>query len=122
MNRQFSILFIFVLLACNSAGPYVKSKGMVSCAHPLAADVGVNILKQGGNAFDAAVAVQFALAVVYPRAGNIAAGGFAVYRTSDGTISALDFREKAPLAAHRDMFLDDMDSVIANKSLLGHLA
>ncbi|MBT8196068.1 MAG: gamma-glutamyltransferase [Bacteroidia bacterium] len=122
MNRQFSILFIFVLLACNSTGPYVKSKGMVSCAHPLAADVGVNILKQGGNAFDAAVAVQFALAVVYPRAGNIAAGGFAVYHTADGNVSALDFREKAPLAAHRDMFLDDMDSVIANKSLLGHLA
>ena len=93
---------------------------MVSSAHPLASQVGVDILKKGGNAFDAAVAVQFALAVVYPRAGNIAAGGFAVYRTINGQAGTLDFREKAPIAAHRDMFLDEADSVIANRSLLGH--
>ena len=93
--------------------------GMVSSAHPLASQIGVDIMKQGGNAFDAAVAVQFALAVVYPRAGNIAGGGFAVFRTGDGELGSLDFREKAPLKSHRDMYIDDTGEVIHGQSLFG---
>lgn len=95
---------------------------MVVTAHPLATQVGFNVLKNGGNAFDAAIAVQFALAVVYPRAGNIGGGGFLVYRLNDGTTGTLDFREKAPLAADRDMYLDDQEEVISGLSTEGHLA
>jgi gamma-glutamyltranspeptidase/glutathione hydrolase len=79
-------------------------------------------LMQGGNAFDAAVAVQFALAVVYPEAGNIGGGGFAIVRTSDGTIDALDFREKAPLTATETMYQDENGEVITQLSRIGHLA
>lgn len=74
---------------------------MVVSAHGLASDVGRHILAQGGNAFDAAIAVNFALAVVYQQAGNIGGGGFMVYRLNDGTAGALDFRERAPFAADR---------------------
>src|SRR5690606_7056596 len=77
---------------------------------------------KGGNAIDAAVAVQFALAVVYPNAGNIGGGGFLVYRDNRGNINALDYREKAPLKAHRDMYLDKSGNPIKDKSLYGHLA
>lgn len=95
---------------------------MVSSAHPAASKVGVNILRDGGNAFDAAVAVQFALAVVYPSAGNIGGGGFLVYRNSEGQTGSLDFREKAPLTAHSDMYLDDQGMVVEDLSTRGHLA
>lgn len=90
--------------------------------HPLATRVGVEILKKGGNAVDAAVAIQFALAVVYPRAGNIGGGGFMVIRTKNGEVAALDYREKAPMAAHRDMYLDSLGNVIDGLSTMGHLA
>ncbi|WP_231464487.1 MULTISPECIES: gamma-glutamyltransferase [unclassified Pedobacter] len=96
--------------------------GMVVSAHPEASKVGVDILKKGGNAVDAAVAVQFALAVVYPNAGNIGGGGFMVYRSSKGEINTLDFREKGPSAASRDMYLDSAGNPIVAKSLYGHLA
>lgn len=96
--------------------------GMVATAHPLASEVGAQILRQGGNAFDAAVGVQFALAVVYPRAGNIAGGGFAVYRKEDGETGSLDFREKAPLAASYDMYLDEDQNVIPKLSSFGVLS
>ena len=79
---------------------------MVVSAHSLASKVGLEILKQGGNAVDAAVAVQFALAVVYPSAGNIGGGGFFVYRSKQGEFASLDFREKAPSGSCRDMYLD----------------
>ncbi len=95
---------------------------MVVSAHPLASNVGAEIMKKGGNAWDAAIGVQFALAVVYPVAGNIGGGGFAVYRTEEGQIGALDFREKAPKASHRDMYLTDEGEVIDRLSLEGHLA
>ena len=95
---------------------------MVVSAHPLASKVGLEILKQGGNAVDAAVAVQFALAVVYPSAGNIGGGGFFVYRSNQGQYSSLDFREKAPSRSYRDMYLDSAGDVIRNLSLKGHLA
>jgi gamma-glutamyltranspeptidase / glutathione hydrolase len=101
----------------------IADSAVVSTAHPLASKIGLDIIKQGGNAIDAAVAVQFALAVVYPRAGNIGGGGFLVYRSGDGKeISTLDYREKAPLAGHRDMFLDEKGNVIAGKSQRGPAA
>ncbi len=92
-------------------------KGMVVCAYPDAASVGLNILKKGGNAIDAAVAVQFALAVTLPEAGNIAGGGFMVYRPANGLANTLDFREKAPAGASTNMYLDAAGSVIPDMSL-----
>lgn len=101
----------------------MADSAVVATAHPLATQVGLNIIRQGGNAIDAAIAVQFALAVVYPRAGNLGGGGFLVYRSGDGKeVSTLDFREKAPSAAQRDMFLDEKKRVIRGKSRRGHLA
>ncbi len=100
----------------------IASNGMVASAHPEASRVGANILKMGGNAADAAVAVQFALAVVHPSAGNIGGGGFFVYRTKKGKNYTLDFREKAPLKGHKDMYLDTDGNVIQGLSLTGHLA
>lgn len=100
----------------------MADSAMVVTAHPLASKVGIDIIKKGGNAFDAAIAVQFALAVVYPRAGNIGGGGFAVYRDSDGNKGSLDFREKAPAAAREDMYLDKEGNVIEGLSMKGHLA
>ncbi|TCC89568.1 gamma-glutamyltransferase [Pedobacter hiemivivus] len=96
--------------------------GMVVSANELASRVGLNILKKGGNAIDAAVAVQFALAVVYPNAGNIGGGGFMVYRGASGETNSLDFRETAPAIASRDMYLDSVGNPIVDKSLEGHLA
>lgn len=96
--------------------------GMVVSAKEEASEVGLNILKKGGNAIDAAVAVQFALAVVYPNAGNIGGGGFLVYRAANGDVNTLDFREKAAFRASRDMYLDVGGNPIADKSLFGHLA
>src|SRR4051812_36179590 len=123
---RFSTLLLLILFAaCNI--PYEKGReapsvvsrdsglitdsGMVVCANKIASQVGIDILKKGGNAMDAAVAVQFALAVVYPNAGNIGGGGFAVLRLSTGETNALDFREKAPMKATRDMYLDKNGNV-----------
>ena len=97
-------------------------KAMISSAHPIATKVGLTVLKSGGNAFDAALAVKFALAVVFPRAGNIGGGGFAVYRLSDGSAGSLDFREKAPLSASRNMYLDADKNIVEGRSTIGHLA
>ncbi|MGH7238182.1 MAG: gamma-glutamyltransferase, partial [Candidatus Saccharimonadales bacterium] len=91
--------------------------GMVVCATPYAAQVGLDILKKGGNAVDAAVAVQFALEVTHPEAGNIGGGGFMVYRSASGKTNTLDFREKAPAAASRNMFLDSAGNVVPGMSL-----
>jgi len=107
-------------LGKNDSGEY--KNGMVVSAHPEASQVGIDILKKGGNAVDAAVAVQFALAVVYPNAGNIGGGGFMVYRSAKGEVNALDFREKAAASANRDMYLDTAGNPIVDKSLYGHLA
>ncbi len=95
---------------------------MVVSAHPIATEIGLNILKKGGNAVDAAIAVQFALAVCYPNAGNIGGGGFMVYRGVDGQVATLDYREKAPAAAKADMYLDANGNAILEKSQYGHLA
>lgn len=97
----------------------ITEKAMVVSARVEASQIGSDILKKGGNAYDAMVATQLALAVVYPVAGNIGGGGFMVYRDSDGKTGALDFREKAPLKASRDMYLDDQGNVIPGKSSFG---
>jgi len=86
--------------------PVTAPHAMVVTAHPLATQAGVDILKQGGNAIDAVVAVAFALEVVLPEAGNIGGGGFIVHRTTSGEVSALDYREAAPSGASHDMYLD----------------
>lgn len=97
-------------------------KGMVVCAYPDAARAGLEILKEGGNAVDAAVAVQFALAVTLPQAGNIGGGGFMVYRSAKGQAATLDFRERAPALAGENMYLDANGNVIPDKSLYTHQA
>lgn len=103
-----------------SAAP--PAHGMVVSAHPIASQVGVEIMKKGGNAVDAAIAVQFTLAVVFPAAGNIGGGGFMMVRTNDGQVAALDYREKAPGKATTNMFLDKKGNVIPDLSTAGHLA
>jgi gamma-glutamyltranspeptidase/glutathione hydrolase len=100
----------------------VYRKGLVVCAYPDAARAGLEILKKGGNAVDAAVAVQFALAVTLPQAGNIGGGGFMVYRSAKGQAATLDFREKAPALARENMYLDASGNVIPDKSLYTHQA
>ena len=130
MRQSIFILIAISFLACKEQYPFpytitksaTSRDGMVSTAHPIATQVGVDILKQGGNAADAVIAVEFALAVVYPRAGNIGGGGFLVYRDSTGAITSLDFRETAPLAATRDMFLDSLGNVIPGLSENGLLS
>src|SRR6201986_1817129 len=118
-----------ILLAClvspadaASERPVPAEKGMVVSAQRLATDVGVDVLKRGGNAIDAAVAVGYALAVVYPAAGNLGGGGFMTIQFADGRKTFLDFREKAPRAARRDMFLDKDGHVVKSLSTVGWLA
>ncbi|KQP36244.1 gamma-glutamyltranspeptidase [Pseudorhodoferax sp. Leaf274] len=105
-----------------SQAPVAAENGMVVSAQHLATRVGVDVLKDGGNAVDAAVAVGYALAVVYPAAGNLGGGGFMTIRLADGRSTFLDFREKAPLAATANMYLDKDGNVIKGASTLGHLA
>src|SRR5467141_780909 len=103
------------------ARPVTAPHAMVVTAHPLASQVGVDILKQGGNAMDAAVAVAFALEVVLPDAGNIGGGGFIVHRTAAGEVTALDYREAAPAPPSLVMFVPSAVNP-TNKSLYAHLA
>jgi gamma-glutamyltranspeptidase/glutathione hydrolase len=127
MNRWL-VLFLSVLIYASCADKKQSMTGliadtaMVVSAHPLASQIGVDILKQGGNAVDAAVAVQLALVVAFPEAGNIGGGGFMLVRLNDGSFSALDYREKAPLAATTNMFLNEKGDVIPDLSTAGHLA
>jgi len=117
---------LFIVFSCNETNRNTLFKnGMVSSAHPIASKVGIDILKNGGNAFDAAIAVHFALSVVYPNAGNIGGGGFLVYRLDNGQIGTLDFREKAPIKSYRDMYIDNIDGKLVvddKRSKIGHLA
>lgn len=98
------------------------TKASVASAHPLASMVGAAIMQQGGNAFDAAIATQLALAVVYPGAGNLGGGGFLLARKSNGDLIGLDYREKAPASASRDMYLDKNGTALTNLSQNGHLS
>lgn len=114
-----SVLLILSLVTApfGFANTVSGSNGVVTSRSQLASDVGVEILRQGGNAIDAAVATAFALAVTYPSAGNIGGGGFMVIRLDDGTVVTQDHREKAPGTAFPDMFLDDAGNVDRRKSL-----
>ena len=124
---KFNLFFLLCALITSNAlysqsitKPLVESKkGMVVTTHPLATEIGLSILKKGGNAIDAAIAVNFALAVCHPSAGNIGGGGFLVYRNAQGKVFALDYREKAPLASSKDMYLDASGNVIPEKSSVG---
>lgn len=100
----------------------IANEGMIVSAHPEATKAGLEVLEQGGNAVDAMVAVHFALAVVYPSAGNLGGGGFMMYRDHDGNMSSLDFREKAPSNAYEGMYLDKDGNVIEGESLYGQKA
>lgn len=138
-KKIISLLFLSIFIACNttqkidkalSFDPYnyssqksiVVSNGAVVSAHPLASKVGVEILKKGGNAIDAAIATQLALAVVYPRAGNLGGGGFMVARLKNGELLSIDYREKAPEQSTRDMYVDPDGTARTDKSQNGHLS
>ncbi|MGL5277006.1 gamma-glutamyltransferase [Myroides sp.] len=110
------------LLQLVAQNPQAYKNGVIVSAHPEASRVGVDILKKGGNAVDAAVAVELALAVVYPNAGNIGGGGFMVYRGHDGKIDALDYREKAPMQARENMYWGGDGEAITELSMKGALA
>ena len=127
LHRYF-LIAIFALaaasqLAASSAvRPVHGTKAMVATVHPEASKVGVAILQQGGNAIDAAVAVGFALAVVYPEAGNLGGGGFMLFRRADGEVHFVDYREKAPAKATANMYLDSQGNVIPDLSTIGYKA
>jgi len=138
--KKFLFFFFIVTVTCNNSkhiettignlDPYNYSSqkriecehGAVASAHPLASQAGVEIMKQGGNAVDAAIATQLALAVVYPGAGNLGGGGFFVAKLDDGKEIAIDYREKAPGKGNKDMYLDATGNAINDKSMNGHLA
>lgn len=132
ISKKWMVLFFVLIAGISTAqvNPYQYSikkvadgtKGAVSSAHPLASEVGLDILKKGGNAFDASIATQLALAVVYPGAGNIGGGGFLVAYTNKGKAISIDYREKAPGSASRDMYLDKDGNPLLNLSQNGHLA
>ena len=120
---KYTLLILFLsstlFQACNRIKPI---KAAVVSAREEASAIGVAVMKRGGSAFDAMIATDLALTVCYPNAGNISGGGFLVYRTKDGEVGSLDYREKAPLAASANMYLDKEGNVLPNKSTLGGLA
>lgn len=135
MKKYILLTLIIAFAACRQSSKNVEvaepydtpktatgKKGMVVTAHPEATKIGLEILEKGGNATDASIAVQLALAVVYQRAGNIGGGGFMVHRSADGEVMTLDYREKAPAAAHKNMYLDSAGNVVDGLSVYGHLA
>ena len=134
MKIHYYLLVALLLVSCkkDSSETKVEEKqpvqglivenAMVVSAREEASKIGVEILKKGGNAFDAMIATEMALAIAYPYAGNLGGGGFMVYRTQYGELGAFDYREKAPMAAYRDMYLDSVGNFIPEKSKIGGLA
>ena len=115
----FRLFFFLTIISCNTN----KFKnGMVVSAKLDASKIGIEILKNGGNAFDAMIATDLALAVVYPNAGNLGGGGFMVYRLADGTKGSLDYREKAPLKSSKNMYLDENSNIVKGLSIKGGLS
>ena len=119
---KYFALFLIIFSCSKVDEGVVSENAMVVSAREEASKIGIKILKKGGNAFDAMMATELALAVSYPSAGNIGGGGFMVYRMSDGTIGALDYRERAPIKSSRDMYLDDNDNIIEGLSMIGALS
>lgn len=123
-----SILILLFVSSCNKPVErevirgLIAEKAMVVSARKEASEIGLSILQKGGNAFDAMVATELSLAIAFPFAGNLGGGGFMVYRMADGSIGSIDYREKAPLAATRDMYLDENGEVIPRLSTTGALA
>ncbi len=123
MRRTFAFLLLFTTpLLAASREPVRARRGMVASTSEIASQIGADVMKKGGNAVDAAVAVGFALAVTWPSAGNLGGGGFMMVRKADGTAEALDYRERAPLAAHRDLYLDAQGNVVKGLSTDSYLA
>ena len=142
MHKKYRFIFpvLFLLVNCHPANKTIDysvkidpfhysinkkllaGNGAVVSAHPLASKVGIEIMKMGGNAIDAAIATQLALAVVYPNAGNLGGGGFFVGRLGNGKLISIDYREKAPGNAHRDMYIDADGTARTDKSQDGHLS
>jgi gamma-glutamyltranspeptidase/glutathione hydrolase len=127
MKRAVSILVVFLLLTPGFSLLYAQSPiyakhGMVVSSSQIASDVGRDILRNGGNAIDAAVATAFALAVTWPSAGNIGGGGFIVFMKNDGKVTTIDFREKAPMAATSIMYLDEEGNISKNSNHEGILS
>src|SRR5213592_787473 len=123
--KRFCILLLLLValpLAAESRLPARAKHAMVASVDAIASRVGADVMKRGGNAVDAAVAVALALAVTWPEAGNLGGGGFMLIRTADGKSEAIDYREIAPLAASRDMYLDAGGNVIKDASLVGYKA
>ncbi len=123
-GKFFCLILLFLIgnVSAASRPPVRGAAGMIVSSHVLASEAGVTILKQGGNAVDAAVAVGYALAVVFPSAGNLGGGGFMVIRLPDGTATTIDFREIAPQKAFRDMYLDSAGNFVPDLSTVGHWA
>ena len=119
---KYFALFLIIFSCSKVDEGVVSENAMVVSAREEASKIGIKILKKGGNAFDAMMATELALAVSYPSAGNIGGGGFMVYRMSDGTIGALDYRERAPIKSSRDMYLDDNGNIIEGLSMIGALS
>ena len=134
---SFTVVFVFLLSTClplfrqaqptaqaASRQPVRARHGIVAATNQLAARVGVEVLQRGGNAIDAAIAVAFALAVTHPAAGNLGGGGFMMVRLQNGKTTAIDYREMAPAAASRNIYLDRQGNLIKGEggSLLGYRA
>jgi gamma-glutamyltranspeptidase/glutathione hydrolase len=123
MRRTLALLLLVTTpLLAASREPVRAPHGMVASTSEIASRVGAEVMKKGGNAVDAAVAVGLALAVTWPSAGNLGGGGFMLIRKADGTAEAVDYRERGPLAAHRDMYLDKQGNVVKGLSSQGYLA
>jgi gamma-glutamyltranspeptidase/glutathione hydrolase len=122
--KKFAAVVLFIALPLQAASrlPAREAHAMVASVDVIASRIGVDVMKRGGTAVDAAVAVALALAVTWPEAGNLGGGGFMLIRTPDGLAEALDYRERAPLAATRDMYLDSSGNVIKDASLVGYKA
>ena len=125
MNSNYKLLFYIALILCFSCNYEMNNgykNGIVVSAKIEASQAGISVLKQGGNAFDAMIATDLALSVVYPNAGNLGGGGFLVYRLSDSSLGSLDFREKSPSSSTKNMYLDENENEIKGLSTLGGLS